>query len=131
MAQSSLAEHRGSHRGNGSSFTALSCTEKQEATHGGSWVKAWKSFQNSLTPALDAGYIEMTISDKPQSRLQKYRLTVRVNFQRRFTLDFACVFLIGLDAMEPGGAVGTGTDRQPGLCGHHSGQIPDGNPFCQ
>jgi hypothetical protein len=30
---------------------------------------------NYLHPALDAGFIEMTIPEKPSSRLQKYRLT--------------------------------------------------------
>jgi hypothetical protein len=31
--------------------------------------------KNFLQPALVAGYIEMTLSEKPNSRLQKYRLT--------------------------------------------------------
>jgi hypothetical protein len=35
-----------------------------------------KSFRERyLTPAMDEGLIEMTIPDKPRSRLQKYRLT--------------------------------------------------------
>jgi Fic family protein len=37
-----------------------------------------KSFRERyLAPALDAGLIEMTVPDKPTSRLQKYRLTAR------------------------------------------------------
>ena len=35
-------------------------------------------FRNAyLVPALDQGFIEMTIPGKPQSRLQKYQLTER------------------------------------------------------
>jgi hypothetical protein len=37
-----------------------------------------KSFRERyLKPALDAGLIEMTIPDKPNSRLQQYRLTAQ------------------------------------------------------
>ena len=31
---------------------------------------------NYLKPALDLGFVEMTIPDKPNSSLQRYRLTI-------------------------------------------------------
>jgi len=41
-------------------------------------LKERKSFtQRYLKPALDSGLIEMTIPEKPSSRLQKYRLALR------------------------------------------------------
>lgn len=39
-----------------------------------------------LTPALDAGLVEMTIPDKPRSSKQKYRLTEE---GRRFLAEIA------------------------------------------
>ena len=39
-------------------------------------LKHWKTFQaNYLKPLLNAGILERTIPGKPNSRLQKYRLT--------------------------------------------------------
>ena len=39
-------------------------------------LKDRKSFRfRYLTPALDTGLVEMTIPERPNSRLQKYRLT--------------------------------------------------------
>ena len=37
-----------------------------------------------LRPALEAGLVEMTIPDKPNSRLQKYRLTAKGRKQLKF-----------------------------------------------
>jgi predicted transcriptional regulator len=34
-----------------------------------------RSFKRHIEPLLKAGLIEMTVPDKPNSRLQKYRLT--------------------------------------------------------
>ena len=37
----------------------------------------WNFSDSYLTPALSAGFIELTIPDRPNSRLQKYRLTAK------------------------------------------------------
>ena len=38
-------------------------------------LKHWKTFQSNYPgPMLNAGILERTIPDKPQSRLQKYQL---------------------------------------------------------
>ena len=48
----------------------------REELQGNMGLRDRKSFRDLyLVPALHAGYIEMTIPDKPKSRLQKYRLT--------------------------------------------------------
>ena len=39
-------------------------------------LKHWKNFQsNYLKPLMETGCLEMTIPDKPRSRLQQYRIT--------------------------------------------------------
>jgi len=58
----------------------LSLLQKGELSssqlHEASDVKHRLTFrQNYLHPALSAGFIEYTIPDKPNSRMQKYRLT--------------------------------------------------------
>jgi len=50
-------------------------------------LKDRKSFTaRYLKPALDAGLVEMTIPDKPSSRLQRYRLTTQGKELKRTTL---------------------------------------------
>jgi len=34
-----------------------------------------RSFKRNVAPLIEAGYIEMTVPDKPRSKLQKYKLT--------------------------------------------------------
>ena len=46
-------------------------------------LKDRKSFRaRYLVPALSAGWVEMTLPDKPNSRLQRYRLTESGRFLR-------------------------------------------------
>ena len=50
-------------------LSALECMKRLKLSH----RPTFRS--NYLNPALAAGLIEYTIPEKPQSRLQKYRLT--------------------------------------------------------
>ncbi len=52
-------------------LTALACMKKLGLNHRPTFRK------NYLQPALDAGLIERTLPDKPNSRLQQYRLCLR------------------------------------------------------
>ena len=51
-------------------------------------LKGEENFRNLiLMPALDAGRMEMTIPEKPRSRLQKYQLTTEGKALRRKLQD--------------------------------------------
>jgi Fic family protein len=52
-------------------LTAVDCMKRLKLSHRPTFRA------NYLTPALTAGLIEYTIPEKPQSRLQKYRLTAK------------------------------------------------------
>jgi Fic family protein len=60
------------HLGN-RTLTAVECMEKLGLTHRPTFRR------NYLQPALDAGLIERTVPDKPNSRLQKYRRAGRLD----------------------------------------------------
>ena len=46
-----------------------------------------RSFKRNIQPLIDAGLVEMTVPDKPNSKLQKYRLTTK---GRAFISDSKC-----------------------------------------
>ena len=52
-------------------------------------LKNAEHFRKSyLLPAINAGLVEMTLPDKPKSRLQKYRLTeTGQSLQKRLTVE--------------------------------------------
>lgn len=68
----------------GELLAALKGEMSREAIQSALQLQDRKSFRERyLQPALNAGWIEMTLPDKPNSRLQKYRLTAEGAAQRR------------------------------------------------
>ena len=51
--------------------TALELQQVLQISHRTYFRRTW------LSPAIEAGYVELTIPDRPNSRLQKYRLTAK------------------------------------------------------
>lgn len=74
-------------------LTALRGEMSREEVQAALGLADRKSFrQRYLLPALDSRLIEMTLADKPQSRLQKYRLSARGR---------ALLATLGTDALPP------------------------------
>ncbi|MGB8663533.1 MAG: Fic family protein [Serratia inhibens] len=68
----------------GELLAALKGEMSREAIQSALQLQDRKSFRERyLQPALNAGWIEMTLPEKPNSRLQKYRLTAEGAAQRR------------------------------------------------